>query len=81
LRPGPEFTTSVIVVNFTHSPDPLFMQNIQEFRIRQGLAVSESGLNTGFVLEKQVKGVRGEAGFGNGLYREKRWSGSTIGKK
>jgi len=36
-------------VNFAILPDPLFMQNIQEFSIKQGVIGSETGLILGVV--------------------------------
>ena len=45
-------------------PDPLFMQFLQEFSIKQGVGVSGSGLVKGSVPEKRYNGARSGPGLG-----------------
>jgi len=50
--------------NRDNLPDTLFMQKLQEFCIKQGVARSQSGLNISTVLEFLGNGGRGGPGFG-----------------
>jgi hypothetical protein len=45
-------------------PDPLFMQFLQEFSLRQGVGGGQSGLKLGFVWEFWYIGGWGGAGLG-----------------